>query len=115
MLKKIVLTIAALIALTGMSYALSNPDFIENVPGISFKTSTNVKVQYFNDAATSPQKYSIYSKHTSGNRYYGTSSLSTSIFYKEVANSNGTGMTLSDSNLGTLTAGDSLFTGYTPL
>lgn len=111
MLKKIVLTIAAMAALAGISYAMTNPDFIENVPGVNFKTSNNVKVSYKNDTLAAPQAYAIVSKHTSGNTYYATSSISTAIMKQQVDTKMGVAMTLSDTAVTGVIAGDSLFSG----
>lgn len=122
MLKKIVLTVAAMAALAGMSYAMTNPDFIENVPGVNFKTSNNVKVSYKNDTLAAPQAYAIVSKHTSGNTYYATSNIATTIMKQQIDAKMGVPLTLSDLAVTGVAAGDSLFTGgnvspssYTPM
>jgi len=119
MLKKIVLTLAAMAALAGISYAMTNPDFIENVPGVNFKTSNNVKVAYKNDGLAVPQQYAIISKHSSGDTYYATSNISTAIMKQKIDAKMGVALTLSDTQVTGVTAGDSLFTGggntYTPM
>jgi len=111
MFKKIALTTAALAALAGMSYAMSNPDFIENVPGINFKTSTNVKVAYKNDTLAVPQAYVICSKHTSGDTYYATSNISTAIEKQQDTAKMGVALGLGDAAITGLAAGESVFSG----
>ena len=117
MLKKIALTLAAATVLAGTSYALDNPDFIENVPTVNFKPSTNVKVTYESDLGTSttPQNYLIAAKHTSGNTYYATSNISTTVYKLLVETSAGTALTLGAAAISSLEAGDSLFTGFTAM
>ena len=119
MFKKIALTLAAVGLMGGFSYALTNPDLIENVPGISFKTSTNVKIGYkFDDTGENTQNYAIASKHTSGDTYYATSNMSTAIYKLTDAAKKGVPLALEDEALTGLEAGDSLFTGggaYTPM
>lgn len=119
MLKKIALTAAALTALAGISYgAAGSTTFaaIDTIDGINFKTSTQVKVLYKNDAgsATNPQNYAIVAKHTSGDTYYATSNLSTSIYKKTLSAKAGTELNATDA--GTLDAGFSVQpTDYTPM
>lgn len=78
MLKKIVLTIAAVAAVASLSgQAFAAFALIDAVPGLNFKTSTNVKVAYETD--TGKQNYAIMAKHTSGDTFYATSNISTNI------------------------------------
>lgn len=111
MLKKIVLTLAAVTALAGISFAMSNPDFIENAPGINFKVSTNVKVAYLNDGTNVAQKYAIISKHTAGDTYYATSNLSTAIMKQQDSSYMGKPLTLADKAVTGVVAGDTTFVG----
>lgn len=111
MLKKIVLTIAAMAAMTGISNAANA--FIENVPGINFKTSTNVKIVYIEDAVntTAHQNYGLESKHTSGDTYYAASNLSTTIMKWQVTTDMGTPLTVATIKSG-VTAGETVYTGW---
>ena len=78
MLKKMSVALAAVTLLAGVAFAMNNPDYIDNVPGVNFKPSNNVKVTYkYDSAATSPQNYLIASKNTAGDTIYAASNIST--------------------------------------
>lgn len=119
MLKKIILTITALTAMAGLSYGLANPDWIGNVPGITFKTSTNVKLAYQHENVAAVQKYNVVSKHDSGDTYFGSSSVTTTLYKKKSGNDYlGDIMTLSDTqwtaDLST-NGGESVWAGWSPM
>lgn len=111
MLKKVILTLAVVAFMGGFSYAITNPDTIDNVPGINFKTSTNVIVcyKYEDTGVATSQNYAIASKHTSGDTYYATSNMSTAIFKFTDATKKGTALSVTDDAITSLEAGDSLF------
>jgi len=119
MLKKVILTLAVVAFMGGFSYAITNPDTIDNVPGINFKTSTNVIVCYkYDEVGATSQNYAIASKHTSGDTYYATSNMSTAIFKLQDATKKGVPMAIDAEEITGLVAGDSLFTGggeYVPM
>ena len=119
MLKKICLTLAAVALMGGFSYAITNPDKIENVPGINFKTSTNVVVCYkYDTGGVNSQNYVIASKHTSGDTFYATSNMSTAIFKLADTATKGVDLDVDSTQITGLEAGDSLFTGggaYVPM
>lgn len=118
MLKKIALTIAAVAVMAAAAVAapVSGNTMIDAVPGINFKTSTNVKVVYIPDLVntTAHQTYALVSKHTSGDTYYAGSNLSTTIM-KQQASAN-IGVVLTTSNVPTgVTAGETVYTGWTAM
>lgn len=122
MLKKTAISLAAVALLAGAAFAMNNPDYIENVPGVNFKPSNNVKVTYKFDAtaATAPQNYLVAAKNTAGDTIYATSNISTTIYKKKptVSATAGPGIALSltDANVSTLSAaGESLFDGWDPM
>lgn len=115
MMKKIALTLAAMTALAGVAYGMANPDLIENVPGLNFKVSNNVKLAYKNDGSAVPQKYGIISKHSSGDTYYATSNIATALFKKQDDSYMGKTLTLADQAVTDVGAGESIFSGWLPM
>jgi hypothetical protein len=113
MLKKITMTVTILVALTGLSHGLANPDWIENVPGLNFKTSNNVKIAYkWDTSGSSTQNYALVAKHSAGNTYYATSNMSTAIFKSTWKGEQHFDFQLSDPLITGLKAGESVFQPY---
>jgi hypothetical protein len=123
MLKKIALVAAAIALISaaavatagnvGSTYKQITDSYFTGL-GINFKPSNNVQVMMIDDAATSPQLYTICSKNTAGDRVYATSNLSTNIYYKSV-NDDSTNIipgkdmtTIASTVMGGINAGESL-------
>jgi len=82
MFKKIVFTVASLLAMQGLAMAASTQSgkALEAI-GVKFTPSNNVKTFYFSDA----QNYTVNAKHTAGDRQYSTSNKVSNIYYTAVA------------------------------
>ncbi|WP_136513068.1 hypothetical protein [Geomonas edaphica] len=120
MLKKIALTLAAVAVMAAGAYAGSTYTSVDAVTALNFKPSNKVVVMYSPDTvASSPQSYVIASKNTAGDTIYATSNISTTIYkiVPTVSTTVGPGIPLSatDSNITALSAGESVFSGWTAM
>ena len=115
MLKKIFFGVAVITSMAASAFATTGFIGEASVSAVTFKPSNNVKVAYLGDVvATNPQSYMIAAKHASGDTYYATSNLTSLIYKKQVAANAGVALTgADDTNLGTLIAGETVFTGFT--
>lgn len=102
-MKKIILTIAVVIALQGLALAANG---IPASP-FTFKQSNNVTIWYATSGGSTAtgQSYVVDTKHNAGDKIYAASNASSNIFFKTVAVSS----TASD---GITTAGESTFSGW---
>jgi hypothetical protein len=110
MLKRVILTIAAVSALAGIANA-ANPGFITDLTNMQFKTSSLVKMAYKEDGLNKPQQYTVIAKHTSGDTYYGASSGSTNIMKQQGASFLGVPLALGDTQVSGPNAGETVWSG----
>ena len=100
-MKKIILTIAALVALEGLALAGTG---VPAAP-FSFKPSNNVSVYYATDQANaSGQAYLVNTRHSAGDRVYSSTNATSNIWYK-TATASGVGAE-------GLAAGESVYSGW---
>jgi hypothetical protein len=121
MLKKIALFIALTAMLQGIAFAGAYTSYTDlgtvmTAAGVSYKPSHNVQIYYIHDQDSSPQKYNIGSKNTSGDTIYATSSMAGNI-YKWSDTTTAAGIALSGVlTLLPATAGESTgWTGWTAI
>jgi hypothetical protein len=121
MLKKISLTAAAFLMMTSIASAVAiTGGYVDMTnlgtaatPGLFYKPSNKVVVLYGHDLASNAQNYTLAAKHTSGDRTYSTSNLSTAIYWiKDATVKDGIALTSSASFLSS-NAGESLYSGWT--
>ena len=79
-MKKIILTAASLLALSGVAFAGGIPVASGTVK-FTFKPSNNVGSTYFVDGGN--QNYVANTKHAAGNRIYSSSNNTSNVWYKE--------------------------------
>lgn len=119
MLNKIALSALAVAALAGAAAAAdTTPKLIGEVAALVYKTSNNVKVSYRSDGNDKPQAYAIVSKHTSGDTYYATSNMSTTIYKLQDTTKMGVPLAVGDTQVTGVMSADTLFTGggaYAPM
>lgn len=70
-------------AIASISYAGSETGTADDIDVIDFKPSANVVYEYTDDGNTSPQAYSIATKHTSGDRIFASTSATSKVYYLE--------------------------------
>ena len=107
-MKRVILTVASIIAFSGMAYAGGIP-LAAGTFEFTFKPSNNVGSSYFVDGNN--QNYVANTKHEAGNRVYSSSNNTSNIFYLEDADYKG--QTLDATGVEETTPGESTYGTWT--